>query len=112
MRANPILKIFSLTALVVLVFSTAHADVYRCSSPSGVITLSNVKTGEKSCDKMILPPLEPRKKVYVPELPELDSSAKPKEKNANKTSYDMANAERKRIINEEIELKIDDRKNV
>ncbi len=104
MRAFKIRKFTFFAILLIFVCPLVRADIYRCSSPSGAITLSNVKTGEKNCEKMNLPPLEARKKINSPEQGDLESAGKSREKSSAKSSYDTANAERKRIINEEIEL--------
>lgn len=82
---------------------SAYAEVYKCPGPSGSITLSNVEKGA-GCKKMVLPPVSrPAKKTAQPVNTELPTAAtKPVEK--PKSSYDSAAAERKRIIQEEIDL--------
>ena len=84
----------------------AFADIYRCDKQAGVITLSNVEKG-KNCKKMVLPPPEKR-----PAKPATTDAAKPAPTGAanetkqskNKSTYESAVLERKRIIQEEIDL--------
>lgn len=81
----------------------AHADVYRCSTDNGSVTLSNVEKGA-NCKKMVLPPPE-TKKAGAPkgEAPK-PSSTEVKPVDKPKSTYDSAAAERKRIIQEEMDL--------
>ena len=82
------------------------ADIYRCNQDPGVITLSNVEKG-KNCEKMKLPPPEPRQinqKLGSDALSNSAQAEKNKPSIKNKTTYEEARAERKRIIEEEIEL--------
>ena len=80
-----------------------QADVYKCSTDNGSVTLSNVEKGA-NCKKMVLPPPEAKK----PALSKADApkpavvEAKPADK--SKSTYESAAAERKRIIQEEIDL--------
>lgn len=85
------------------------ADVYRCDKQAGVITLSNVEKG-KNCKKMILPP--PEKRPAKPSTSDASApapaSATAESKQAkNKSTYESAASERKRIIQEEIDLEQD-----
>lgn len=99
--------IFSFWLFIFSVFSPpVFAEVYRCVQEPGVVTLSNVEKG-KNCEKMILP---------APESRALDKKAGSKSPNSglaggssdkagkNKSSYEETAAERKRIIEEEIDL--------
>ena len=92
----------SLVALSVLAVPTAWADVYKCSTDNGSVTLSNVEKGA-NCKKMVLPPPEAKKPASAkvdPAKPAVE--AKPAEKPKN--TYENAATERKRIIQEEIDL--------
>lgn len=79
------------------------ADVYRCSNDNGSVTLSNVEKGA-NCKKMVLPPPEAKKPGAVKSDVSRSTApdAKPVEK--PKSSYESAAIERKRIIQEEIDL--------
>lgn len=79
------------------------ADVYKCSTDNGSVTLSNVEKGA-NCKKMVLPPPEAKKPATAKaEAPKpLAQDAKPVDK--PKSTYDSAATERKRIIQEEIDL--------
>ena len=81
------------------------ADIYRCDKQAGVITLSNVEKG-KSCKKMVLPPPEKRAKPSVADgqKPAPAGSAAETKQSKSKSTYDSAVSERKRIIQEEIDL--------
>lgn len=84
----------------------AQADIYRCDTTPGVITLSNVQKG-KNCKKMVLPPPEARtqKSPSSVGMPIPGSESSPKASPPKyKASYDSAISERKRIIQEEIDL--------
>ena len=88
------------------VASPANADIYRCDNTPGVITLSNVQKG-KNCKKMVLPPPQPRttkstEQVGSP-IPSTVDSTKSKP-SKYQSSYDSATSERKRIIQEEMDL--------
>ena len=104
----PFFNIWTLLALILSFFPVfATADIYRCDKQAGVITLSNVEKG-KNCTKMILPPPEKR-----PQNPSSDAS-KPKASGSAddkqlkpKSGYESAVSERKRIIQEEIDLEKD-----
>lgn len=97
--------VYSVIFLGVLLFggSLAWADIYRCSSDNGSVTLSNVEKGA-NCKKMVLPPPETKKqnatKAEAPKPTVLE--AKPSDR--PKTTYESAAVERKRIIQEEIDL--------
>lgn len=105
------MKIFPFnTATLVLCVITfcpivAMADIYRCDKQAGVITLSNVEKG-KSCKKMALPPPDKRAKPAVADgqKPVPAGSAAETKQAKNKATYDSAVSERKRIIQEEIDL--------
>ena len=84
----------------------AQADIYRCDTTPGVITLSNVQKG-KNCKKMVLPPPEARTQKSSGDvgMPIPGSSGGTQVKQSKyKASYDSATSERKRIIQEEIDL--------
>mgnify|MGYP006287754431 CR=1 FL=1 len=87
----------------VLCASRVFADVYRCSTDNGSVTLSNIEKGE-NCKKMVLPPPEKKRAI----APKADSAkvVAPDIKSVDKTkgAYDSASTERKRIIQEEIDL--------
>ncbi len=96
--------IFALFGLNLLVSSLALADVYRCPKEDGSVTLSNVEKGA-NCRKMDLPPPETRKAPPAPKVDKpapANAEAKPAEK--PKTSFESASADRKRVIQEEIDL--------
>jgi len=85
------------------------ADIYRCDKQAGVITLSNVEKG-KNCKKMVLPP--PEKRPVKPSTsdasaPAPASPAAETKQAKNKSTYETAVLERKRIIQEEIDLEQD-----
>uniref|UniRef100_B1XUB9 DUF4124 domain-containing protein n=1 Tax=Polynucleobacter necessarius subsp. necessarius (strain STIR1) TaxID=452638 RepID=B1XUB9_POLNS len=83
---------------------TAWADVYKCPADNGTVTLSNVEKGG-NCKKMVLPPPETKKSVSQnkdaskPVAPDTKPAEKPK------GVYESAASERKRITQEEIDLK-------
>lgn len=77
----------------------ARADVYRCSNDNGTVTLSNVEKGA-NCKKMVLPPPDAKKPAQAKPVP----SAEVKPGDKPKATYDTAAAERKRIIQEEMDL--------
>lgn len=97
----------ALTALtVVLNAPWAVADIYRCDSAPGVITLSNVEKGE-NCKKMILPSTETLHRGVKPQTnaPLAPPSADAANRHAkSKLRYEQVLAERKRIILEEMGL--------
>lgn len=88
---------FSILGFWLFVSAPVWADVYRCLTDNGTVTLSNVEKGA-NCKKMVLPPPESKKSVPVKteanKPPVAD--AKPPEK--PKITYESAAAERKRII--------------
>jgi len=84
----------------------ALAEVYKCPRPDGSLTLSNVEKGS-GCSKMVLPPSTAPKKV-TSSTPR-DTATKEPVKSAEKvkpssTTYDTAATERKRVIQEEMDL--------
>jgi len=85
--------------------SVATADIYRCDKQAGVITLSNVEKG-KNCKKMALPPPEKRAKPSAVDVqkPVPAGSAAEAKQSKSKSTYDSAVSERRRIIQEEIDL--------
>jgi len=96
----------ALTALTVMLNTPwAVADIYRCDSAPGVITLSNVEKGE-NCKKMVLPPTEAwHRRAKSQATPPTPPSADVADRHTrSKLSYEQALAERKRIILEEMEL--------
>jgi Domain of unknown function (DUF4124) len=86
--------------------SSAKADIYRCDTTPGVITLSNVQQG-KNCKKMVLPPPQPRAAKPAAQIGSpIPSSVDGTKSKPSKyqSSYDSAISERKRIIQEEMDL--------
>jgi phage-related minor tail protein len=85
--------------------TAAHAEVYKCPGVGGSLTLSNVEKGG-NCTKMDLPPSPAPKKPAT----KVSSEAASKEVRSVKATekpqspYDTAAAERKRIIQEEMDL--------
>ena len=90
--------------LTILALS-AHADVYRCTSDNGSVTLSNVEKGQ-NCKKMALPPPETKRSIPAKADAALKvaPSADIKPVDKPKSTYDTAASERKRIIQEEMDL--------
>jgi hypothetical protein len=103
-RNNPAVSAITLVIFSVslLLSYSAYADIYRCDSTPGVVTLTNQPKGNH-CKKMVLPP--PDKPSNNPA-----TKAKPETADANtksskyKAGYDNAVTERKRIIREEVDL--------
>ncbi len=93
----------SLCALLLSISNVATAEVYKCPGPSGSITISNIEKGP-DCTKMVLPPPESKKSAAA----RAKSADAPKELKAApekpKTGYEAAASERKRVIQEEIDL--------
>jgi hypothetical protein len=87
-----------------IVCHPVYADVYRCDSTPGLVTLTNQPKG-KSCKKMVLPPPDkPLNKSAASgnaKAPLPDATAK---SSKYKAGYDNAVSERKRIIQEEVDL--------
>ncbi len=97
--------IATFTLFLVFMAFHAQADIYRCANENGSVTLSNVEKGQ-NCKKMILPPPDSKRPISA-KTDTLNKSTpasdiKPVEK--SKGSYDVAAAERKRIIQEEMDL--------
>lgn len=79
-----------------------YAAVYKCPGAGGSVTLSNVEKGS-GCTQMVLPPSSaPKKSIKNVRTDEVAKEPKAVEK--PKTTYDIAAQERKRIIQEEIDL--------
>ena len=93
----------SLVALSVLAVPTAWADVYKCSTDNGSVTLSNVEKGA-NCKKMVLPPPEAKKPASAKVDPAKPAAVEAKPAEKPKNTYENAATERKRIIQEEIDL--------
>lgn len=94
--------LFSVPLLQLGIADIASAEVYKCQGDAGSVTLSNVEKGP-NCTKMVLPPPESKKsaaaRAKAAEVPkEVKAPEKPK------TSYEAAASERKRVIQEEIDL--------
>jgi hypothetical protein len=94
--------LLSLPLLCLCVSSVASAEVYKCPGDAGSITLSNVEKGP-NCTKMVLPPPESKKsaaaRAKTAEVPkEVKTPEKPK------STYESAASERKRVIQEELDL--------
>ena len=83
--------------------SLAWADVYKCSTDNGSVTLSNVEKGA-NCKKMVLPPPEAKKPVATKVDAPKPAVADVKPVDKPKSTYESAATERKRIIQEEIDL--------
>ena len=90
--------------LTILALS-AQADVYRCTTDNGSVTLSNVEKGQ-NCKKMVLPPPETKRSIpaKADAASKAVSSADIKPVDKPKSTYDTAASERKRIIQEEMDL--------
>lgn len=86
-----------------IVQGTALAEVYKCPRADGSVTLSNVEKGS-GCSKMVLPPSPAPKKSPVTKETVVKDSAKAPDKPKPASPYDAAAAERKRIIQEEMDL--------
>ena len=93
----------ALFGALLLQSSVVWADVYKCSTDNGSVTLSNVEKGA-NCKKMVLPPPEAKKpgvsKTDTPKPATQDA----KQVDKPKSTYESAAIERKRIIQEEIDL--------
>lgn len=96
-----LINILSVALVLPLAFMAiqAQADVYRCSTDNGSVTLSNVEKGA-NCKKMVLPPPDAKRPAQAKPAP----SAEVKPVDRPKATYDTAAAERKRIIQEEMDL--------
>lgn len=83
----------------------AQADVYRCTTDNGSVTLSNVEKGQ-NCKKMALPPPEAKRSASAKSesAPKAAPAAVIKPADGPKSAYDTAASERKRIIQEEMDL--------
>ncbi len=82
--------------------NVAMAEVYKCQADAGSVTLSNVEKGP-NCTKMVLPPPESKKSAAArAKSAEVPKEAKAPEK--PKSGYEAAATERKRVIQEEIDL--------
>lgn len=86
-----------------LVCAPVQADVYKCSTDNGSVTLSNVEKGP-NCKKMVLPPPETKKPAPLKADTAKPSVAEVKPVDKPKSTYESAAAERKRIIQEEMDL--------
>lgn len=95
---------FRLVFLACLFVSTlAQADIYKCPGAGNTVTLSNVEKG-KGCKKMVLP-VEPRRTPSQPVSPAAKEDNKPAKKISKaQSTYDSAAVERKRVLQEEIDL--------
>ena len=83
--------------------SIAHAEVYKCPRSDGSVTLSNVEKGA-GCSKMVLPPPTTPKKSATPVAKEAAVKEGTKAPDKPKSTYDTAATERKRVIQEEMDL--------
>lgn len=79
-----------------------YAAVYKCPGAGGSVTLSNVEKGS-GCTQMVLPPSSAPKKP-TQNVRKDEAAKEPKAAEKPKTTYDIAAQERKRIIQEEIDL--------
>jgi hypothetical protein len=87
----------------VLFTQAAWADVYKCSNENGSVTLSNIEKGD-ACKKMILPPPDRKKSTASKPDAAKPVAAEVKPIDKSKAGYENAATERKRIIQEEIDL--------
>ena len=102
MSYRKICLLLSLPLLQLGIANSASAEVYKCQGDVGSVTLSNVEKGP-NCTKMVLPPPESKKSAAArAKSPEAPKEVKAPEK--PKTGYDAAASERKRVIQEEIDL--------
>lgn len=90
-------------SLLAFLASTAWADVYKCSTDNGSVTLSNVEKGA-NCKKMVLPPPEAKRPSNAKADPVKPAVVETKPAEKPKSTYENAAMERKRIIQEEIDL--------
>ncbi len=102
MSSGKLCLVLSLSLLQLGVARIAFAEVYKCPGDAGSITLSNVDKGP-NCTKMVLPPPESKKsaaaRAKTAEVPkEVKTTEKPK------STYESAASERKRVIQEELDL--------
>lgn len=86
----------SLFFATLIVSAHVQADIYKCPGSGDTITLSNVEKGG-SCKKMVLP-VDNRRVSGQPATKDAKLVEKPK------NAYDSAAAERKRVLQEEIDL--------
>lgn len=91
----------SLLVLQVFSLGTVNAEVYKCQGDAGSVTLSNIEKGQ-NCTKMVLPPPESKKSAAARAKTEAPKEVKAPEK--PKSGYEAAASERKRVIQEEIDL--------
>lgn len=94
---------FMILGASLLVIPLAQADVYKCSTDNGSVTLSNVEKGA-NCRRMVLPPPDAKKAAPTKADPAKPLATEVKPVDKPKSTYDTAAAERKRIIQEEIDL--------
>lgn len=94
--------LLSMTLLQLGVSGFVSAEVYKCQADSGSITLSNVEKGP-NCTKMVLPPPESKKSATA-RAKTADAPKEVKAPEKPKTGYEAAASERKRVIQEEIDL--------
>ncbi len=81
----------------------ATAEVYKCPRSDGSVTLSNVEKGS-GCTKMVQPPSTNPKKTSQPAAKDVTTKEPIKGAEKPKSTYDSAAAERKRVIQEEMDL--------
>lgn len=80
--------------------SFVQADIYKCPGRGDTITLSNVEKGS-GCKKMVLPA---QSKRAAPQQVKTEQTKATKAPEKPKSPYDAAAAERKRVLQEEIDL--------
>ena len=102
MSSRNFCMLLSMTLLQLGVSGFASAEVYKCQADAGSITLSNVEKGP-NCTKMVLPPPESKKSAAARAKP-ADAPKEAKAPEKPKTGYEAAASERKRVIQEEIDL--------
>lgn len=100
---NELIVVFAIP--LTLLALPVHADVYRCTTDNGSVTLSNVEKGQ-NCKKMALPPPETKRSTPAKSdsAPKAAPAADIKPADRPKSAYDTAASERKRIIQEEMDL--------
>jgi hypothetical protein len=96
---NPCLAVL-VFVMGVPVSSLARADIYKCPGRGDTITLSNVEKGA-GCKKMVLP-VETKRATQ--QKPKTEQAKEVKATDKPKSPYDAAAAERKRVLQEEIDL--------
>ena len=103
MSSGKLCLVLSLSLLQLGVARIASAEVYKCQADAGSITLSNVEKGA-GCSKMVLPPSTTPKKSATPVAKDAAVKEGTKAQDKPRSTYDTAATERKRVIQEEMDL--------